>query len=111
MRALVAAVVLSACAATQVQKNTTDMGDTIVSIQRDQILRNIGAAISDRSSVPSGIVFGTGQANVSLGLTPAMKTTALNMSKPSIELDISPTDTWTSQWQFTSIINRMIFGV
>jgi hypothetical protein len=96
--ALAVFVMLPACTATQIRQNTADMADTTVSIQRHQVLHNIGAAISDRSSVPSGIVLGTGQANVSLDFAPAAKATALNGPKPPIDVDVSLTDTWISEW-------------
>jgi hypothetical protein len=105
-RAIALAVSLSGCAPAQVTSNANRMGSTIAEIQRDQVLRNISHAIDDRDFVPSGVVLGTGQANVSLGLTSTAKVTNINFAKPAFELDLAPTDTWTSQWQFTSITNQ-----
>jgi hypothetical protein len=98
--------ILTGCAAFQSQRNANDMASTISRIREEQVLQNIGVAIDDRSFVPSGIVLGTGQANVIVGMTPTFRGTGITSGAPGYELDIAPTDTWTAQWQFTSITEQ-----
>jgi hypothetical protein len=96
-------IILCGCASLQNSENTVEMAANISKIREDQVLGNISKAISDRDMVPSQILLGTGQATVSTGLTPTIKLPNFNFSKPTKELDISATDTWNAQWQFTSV--------
>jgi hypothetical protein len=96
-------IILCGCASVQNSENTVQMAADISKIREDQVLGNVSKAITDRDMVPSQILLGTGQATVSTGLTPTIKLPNFNFSKPTKELDISATDTWNAQWQFTSV--------
>jgi hypothetical protein len=102
------AVMVAGCVATQTGQSTIQMAETISHIRDSQVLRNISAAIGNRSAVPAQIVLGIGQANVTAGLGSGSggKYTNINRRATALELDISPSDTWTGQWQFTSITER-----
>lgn len=97
------AALVGACASTQTQENASQMVGSIGRLREQQVLANISAAIDDRDFVPSAFVLGTGQANSTVGVAPALKGTSLTAPKPMVEFDVSPTDTWTAQWQFTSV--------
>ncbi len=101
-------LIVGGCAAYQASQNTIEMAATISRIREIQVLRNISSAINNRSTVPAHIVLGTGQANVTagLGVGNGVKATNLNRAGTAFELDISPSDTWTTQWQFTSITDQ-----
>ena len=90
------------CASTQTATSTVQMVDSIARIRNQQVLRNLAAIIKDHDAVPSQIVLGVGQANVSVGVSPVAKATNLTHT-PSLEGDVGLVDQWTAQWQFTAI--------
>jgi hypothetical protein len=101
--AALASLLLYGCAATQVGESTLQMTETVGRIRQVQVLRNIAGAIVNPSAIPNQIVLGTGQANVSTGITGTAKATSINKPGTLLEVDLSPTDTWTAQWQFTVV--------
>jgi hypothetical protein len=88
---LVLAVLLGGCVARQARINTLQMIGDIARVRNTQVLRNLSAAISDRDAVPAVVVLGAGQATASVaaGANP----------------DILAEDTWTSQWQISTVTN------
>ncbi|MFI4934970.1 MAG: hypothetical protein ACHP7N_10155 [Caulobacterales bacterium] len=96
---------LAACAAVQVRENTLEMVNDVARIREAQVLRNIGAAISDHDMVPSEILLGAGQATVATAVSPSLKLPHFDFSRPTKELDVSATDTWTAQWQVAPVTN------
>jgi hypothetical protein len=82
---------LGGCVAHQARLNTLEMIADIARVRNTQVLRNLSAAISDRDAVPAVVVLGAGQATASVagGANP----------------DLLAQDTWTSQWQISTVTN------
>ena len=88
---LLLALPLGGCVAHQARLNTLQMIGDIARVRETQVLRNLSAAISDRDAVPAVVVLGAGQATAS----------ATAGANP----DVLAQDTWTSQWQISTVTN------
>jgi hypothetical protein len=100
---LAANCVLAGCVATQMRENTLNMEDQISHLRETQVLENISHAINDHDLVPAQIVLGQGQATVAVAASPTVQLPDFLFSKATKQLNVTATDTWTAQWQFTTV--------
>ena len=96
-------LLLCSCSSWQASQNTIDLIDTIADIRETQVLRNIGKAIDDPSSVPAQVVLSQGVATASLGISPTFLWPRVSVTPQTNQLNVGGTDSWTSTWQMVPV--------